>query len=94
MSAAPAVVAALVRSAVYPRVALRAAALRQALASMGHVSPDGSAGAAVMDAVTNDATVGLFSPEEVQDVKIMEAAAVAAERRARAAAARDAGEQP
>lgn len=71
ISASPEVVAYLCRSAVYPRIALKAAVLRQALAFMGHEGDEG--GDIVPKAVASDATIGLFAPHEVREIKDLEA---------------------
>jgi hypothetical protein len=72
VSASPAVVAYLCRSAVYPRIALKAAVLRQALAFMGHEGDEG--GDIVPEVVASDATIGLFAPHEAREIKELEAA--------------------
>ena len=78
------------RSAVFPRVALRMAALRQAVAFMGSLVEDG---AGVVEAVLGDGTVGLFAPEEVRELKELEAAAVALQKKTRQVLARRQEEQ-
>jgi hypothetical protein len=83
VSASPAVVASLCRSAVYPRIALKSAVLRQALAYMGHAGDEG--GDVVQEAVGSDATVGLFAPHEVREIKELEAATAAQKKKQRQA---------
>ena len=90
VSATPETVAALCRAAIYPRIALRAAILRQAVAFMGHVGDDG---AGFVEACTSDGNIGLFSPQEVKDLKDLEAAAVALQKKRRQALARQEQEQ-
>ena len=90
ISATPAIVADICRSAVFPRVALRMAALRQAVAFMGSLVEDG---AGVVEAVLGDGTVGLFAPEEVRELKELEAAAVALQKKTRQVLARRQEEQ-
>lgn len=90
VSASPEVVASLCRAAVYPRIALRAAILRQAVAFMGHV---GEEGAGIGEICTNDDNVGLFSPQEARDLRELEAAAVALQKKRRHALARREQEQ-
>lgn len=57
--------AALCRCVCYPRVALKAAALREALAFMGHA---GEEGAEVVELAAGRRLAGLFSQGELQEL--------------------------
>jgi hypothetical protein len=91
VSASPAVVASLCRSAVYPRIALKAAVLRQALAYMGHGGDEGAD--VVVAAVGSDATVGLFAPHEVREIRELEAATASLKKRRQAREQEEMGDQ-
>jgi len=83
VSASPAVIAYLCRSAVYPRIALKAAVLRQALAFMGHEGDEGGDG--VLEVLSSDSTIGLCAPHEAQEIKELEAATATLKKKRRQA---------